>query len=306
MNRFTSTSYLLAITLGNYAWAASIVAPEQVVPGSLVRVQATLPTDHTADWAVFPFELDHETTPDGRLLFAAPCQGVEQIFIELREMWVEDGRVHSQKSRCTIRVDNRYPPSPPGPPEPSPPPGPDAPTPPPPEDLQGIARVAYEAVAQLTPASRALAPKIAANFQASAAAIAAGTVRSVDDALRQVQAANASTLTGVTRESWAPALETIGLRWTELINAQVIRTVKDAEKQLREVSRGMRLVPVATSMISPGADSQIEAHPPVPPQQTEIIHAPVERIVVPPPSMASPVRYRQMCVGGRCYLVPIQ
>ncbi|MEZ6099608.1 MAG: hypothetical protein R3E01_11630 [Pirellulaceae bacterium] len=78
-------------------------------------------------------------------------------------------------------------------------------------------------------------------------------------------------------------LERIGLRWTELVNAQVIRTVKDADKQLREVSRGILLVPDATSMLAPSGTPQIEVHTPVSPQQTEVIQAPAQHVVVPPP-----------------------
>ena len=285
------------------AAAATIEGPTEVEPGTLVRVTAKLDDNHSADWTLFPFQLDHETTTDGRLLFAAPCAGVSTVFVELRDLWVEDGRVLSTKTRHTISIVQDGPPTPPAPPTP---PEPDKPAPPAPDDLQGIARVAYEAVAAIAPTHRSLAPKIAANFQAAAAAIAAGTVRSLDDALKQVQTTNASTLSGPTRDAWAPALERIGLRWTELVNAQVIRTVKDADKQLREVSRGILLVPDATSMLAPSGTPQIEVHTPVSPQQTEVIQAPAQHVVVPPPPMASPVRYRHMCVGGRCYLVPIQ
>lgn len=116
-----------------------------------------------------------------------------------------------------------------------PPPGPQPPTPQP--DRYGLSAVAKAALAKVT--DRSLQAALAANFSSTASAVAAGGLRSVDDARKAIQVANRATL-GSSEGLWRPWLLDVGRAVDALEDGGQIATVKDYGVALAEIAKGLQ------------------------------------------------------------------
>jgi hypothetical protein len=160
-----------------------------------------------------------------KVVFASGTTG-EYVFVLVVGGQVQGGGMEVATQEYRLTVGNLPGPNPP--PDPQPPPGPGpgpGPQPPPqpppgpapvPAGAYGLTKIAYDATMQIPAAKRAIVGEaMADNFESTAAAIAAGGTRSVNDANKSLGEKNRAT-TGADRQLWIPVITAFADKMTAL------------------------------------------------------------------------------------------
>lgn len=221
--------------------SARIIGPATALPGDLVVLDASSSDAMGFAWVLADSNKTFLPVDDGqRLVFATGSTG-RYTFVLVAANADESGKpaVALAKHVVTIGAD-------PGPgPNPDPnPPGPEPPDPPLPPGRFDLARQARDWTASVTLAAserRHTAALVADGFEAIAAAIAAGTVRTAEDALAQLRAAHQAALSAPQYEAWRagwnPSFRAAMTRLDDLNQLPALADVADA---FREISQGLR------------------------------------------------------------------
>lgn len=136
----------------------------------------------------------------------------------------------------TYEIKDDGPPTPPIPPDPDP----DEPDDPPSPSL-GLAVVARDAASKIGNKGRHLIPEIAANFRATASAVAAGGIKTRQDAYLTIQGKNRKTL-GDLVSTWTVWLYDVGDAVDALEDGGHLGTVKQYGTALDEIAEGLESV----------------------------------------------------------------
>lgn len=245
-------SILLAVVLSSVsAGPIKVGGPTAAEPGSLVTLEASGGGAAASYTWVFVQPAGHPFISDGRRIgFATKCRPENYIVVLLAISLDAAGKPTIDSTTSTIIVGGDPVPPGPVPPPPTPvPPTPVPPTPTPPDvpaGRYGLARVAYDASAALSPNARARASAVAATFRDVASAAAAGAYsgtdrEKIDKANGDISTRNRAAL-GPDAAEWGKALSSVGAKMGSLWNSREMVTLADHVEAYREISAGLSLV----------------------------------------------------------------
>jgi hypothetical protein len=221
--------------------AAEVVidGPKNVPIGGLciVTVQG-LKADDSLSWAAVP-EIQVADLIDrrGQPVLLVPTNKIGTYHLVLA--FLDSGKV-TQKVH-SVKVGEPDPP--PTPPEPEPGPEPEPQPEPIPDGKLGFSRMAYTEAMKVHSASRGKAKNLAENFESTASAIAAGAVRSVDEANALMVSKNRAVLSDAERPAWLSFFTA----WQQKADAalkdgSLKQTVSDYQAIYEATSQGLRRV----------------------------------------------------------------
>lgn len=122
------------------------------------------------------------------------------------------------------------------------PPGPIPPTPVP-DGTLGFTKLAYEQGLLVAPSFRSLAAAVADNFDGTASAISAGTIKSVDAANAEMVAKNRATIGDAGRAAWLPFFTSWQAAADAALKAGTLKASADAYAEVyRATAQGLRRV----------------------------------------------------------------
>lgn len=226
--------FVLVVLIGLVGLAAGETRQVTVPPG-MVELRIEAAEGATIGWeARDPLELDLRQYEGGTVAVTCAHEPGKRLIVASDVIdW--DARTWT-RTTWVIVVEGDPGPKPPDPPDP----GPDPPPPNPPDPSKyGLDKLARETLAKVGAEGRELAPQIAANFLATASAVAAGGLQTIDAARSDVQRRNRATL-GALESAWRPWLYPIGAAVDRLEDAGQFPGVKDYGRALAEIGRGLQ------------------------------------------------------------------
>ncbi len=230
-NRWPALSVILLLLLFSPLIAAAqvtavISGPKTAEVGDLVILDGSGSSGTAFRWVLVGSKKTFLQIEGGKkLVFASGTTG-EYVFVLVVGGQVQGGGMEVATQEYRLNVGNmpgpQPPPGPEPPPQPPPGPGPQPPPQPPPgpapvpAGTYGLTKIAYDAAMQIPASKRAIVGEaLADNFEGTSAAIAAGTVRSVNDANKSLGEKNRAT-TGTDRELWVPVITAFANKMTSL------------------------------------------------------------------------------------------
>jgi hypothetical protein len=229
---------------------AIITAPPKAALGDLVILDGSGSAGTAFRWVLLGSSKTFLPIESGkRAVFASGTAG-EYVFMLVVGGQAQGGGVDVAMAEHHLIVGDGQP-SPPIIPTPSPAPQPPpvpAPQPPPvptppviPAGKYGFAQIAYDA-AQGVPLPQRVGqgPRLAENFEAVAAAIAAGAVTSVREANDQLRGKNAD-VAGANRDLWLPVINAFAAKATDLARQGQLSTMDEHRAAYLEFASGLRL-----------------------------------------------------------------
>lgn len=223
---------------GNYR----ISGPTKALAGQLVRLTADGQGAATVAWEVisdddFPILVDDAVDPNGKiergkyLTFSMPAKA------KVRFLLMAISGSTPSIAKWAVELDSPVPPTPPTPPVP--PPNPPGPTPTP-DGVLGLIKVVRDASAAVVdPDKVASAQKIAGNYAGVASAIAAGGIKTHDEAQKAMAEGNKSAL-GAKVDAWAPCLDAIRGALNKLDDAGKLNTIADVQAAADELATAFK------------------------------------------------------------------
>lgn len=218
---------------------ARVTGPARALPGDLVVLDAS--SSQALGYAWVLADSDKSFLPvDGgqRLVFATGAAG-RYTFVLVAANANEQGQPAVALATHVLTIGSG--------PDPNPGPDPPAPNPPLPPGRFDLARQARDWITQvkLSAADRARTARlIASAFEGVAAAAAAGTVRSIDDALAQLRASNRAALSSAEYSAWQSGWNpSFNAAMTRLDDAGQLKTLADTAEAFREIATGLKATP---------------------------------------------------------------
>ena len=181
-----------------------IEGPEQVKPGTLVRLTASTTESETPLWIVLsPVDLDYEVADSGRrLLFASGCRAGERVTVLLLAQQVNGERIASRQVRKTIHVISENNDVPVEDPPADPPKKPDF-------ERSPLYRSVTDAWNLIrTDAGKDLSSKVAANFELIANKCESGKIVEIPAIWKELSVLNRQAL-GIETSAWSPVAKTL-------------------------------------------------------------------------------------------------
>ncbi len=226
---------------------AIISGPEKVSVGELVVLRCGTAGSDSASWVILDQKgreaeevrldaignasmnaLRYLVVDNGKaVVFSSPSAG--RFFVVLIVVQVsEDGAVSRATTRHIVQVGDNGP----GPKPPDPDPTP----------LTGMAKVAYDtAIAKVAAGSRVNARKSAAAFRAVASMIAAGTIKSAQEVIRETSAQRKTQL-GADADNWNDWATEIGAKLNDLSKDGSLKTLDDHATVWLQIAQGLEAV----------------------------------------------------------------
>jgi len=198
------------------------------VTSRLVELAVQSPPDVTVDWeARDPLTLEWKSykTIDGKSVVVFWMQGDQAVLISDLIDWEHRKR---EKTTWIVTVGDVPPdPSPPTPPGPQP-------------EVFGLETISRESRVLIRPEGQQFLPAVAANFESTASAVAAGGLRTIQSAREAIQTSNRATLGTAGVAAWNPWLVKVGTAVDALEDTGRFSDVKLYGKALAEIARGLR------------------------------------------------------------------
>lgn len=234
---------LLAMTATTLALCAPpkavIAGPTQANPGDLVILDANQSEALGFAWVLTDSDKSFLPVEDGRKVVFASGSAGRYTFVLVAATADDPKKPLIDIARHTLTIGE--------PPNPGPGPNPPGPNPEPlPPGRFGLAAwsrdTASTTLTALTATQRVESAKLlAGSFEGIASAIAAGTIRSLDDVNTKTQVSNRAAL-GAYQSSWMAWATQLNAKIAALDDAGQIKTTDDAREAWLEIATGLRAV----------------------------------------------------------------
>jgi hypothetical protein len=228
----------LAVTALAVEPKAVIVGPDTVAPGDLAVLSAK---GSAYDGQLIAWCLDSPKqfiAWGDSAAFASGTPGRYTFTLFVAGLSTDQKSMQTATAQKTITVGQPGPgPNPPVPPGP----GPTPPGPTPGPDRFGLTAAVSALAAKVDASARAIAPALAANFEAIAAQIQAGTLTTMD-AVRQATLDRNRASEGEQATLWAPFFFSLNTSVNQLIDAGKLTSIQDVRDAWLAIAAGLRTV----------------------------------------------------------------
>jgi len=198
------------------------------VTSRLVELAVQSPADVTVDWeARDPLTLEWKSykTIDGKSVVVFWMTGDQAVLVSDLIDWEHRKR---EKTTWIVTVGDV-------------PPDPNPPTPPGPQpEVFGLETLARESKALIRSDGQQFIPTVAANFESTASAVAAGGLKTIQSAREAIQASNRASLGTAGVAAWNPWLVKVGVAVDALEDTGRFTDVKAYGQALAEIARGLK------------------------------------------------------------------
>lgn len=231
---------MMATTLALCAPPKAVIAgPTQANPGDLVILDGSGSTAVGFAWVLTDSDKSFLPVEDGRKVVFASGSAGRYTFVLVAATADDPEKPLIDIARHTVTVGQ--------PPNPGPEPTPPGPNPEPlPPGRFGLATWARDSVgaslAAMNAAQRSQsAALLAGSFEGIAAAIAAGTIKTLDEVNAKTKASNVAAL-GAYLTNWQPWSALLNAKITALDDGGQLKTITDAHDAWLEIAAGLRAV----------------------------------------------------------------